>query len=1172
MDSGVTSRAGQAAETRGGLTSRSFLALLAVQFLGALNDNMFRWLAIKIVTPILGQAETTSLGLACFTLPYLLWATVAGFLADRFDKRAVIVGCKLAEIVLMMLAVAAIIQGTVPGLFVVVFLMGSQSALFGPSKFGSIPEMLDNKHLSSGNGLMGLVTVVASALGTFAGFWLYSLTEPDLKNPPSLPDVWLPAAALIGVAIAGSLLSRLIGRLPVADAGRKLSKNPLTETWYNLKLLGQNIPLLRASLGIAFFWFLASLANVNINVFGDNILGLKDIEIGALMVVLVIGVGLGSVLAGIWSGGKVELGIVPLGAAGIAISSMLLYVAGNSVDPSIATSAQQAYWWTCLWLFTLGLGAGLFNIPLEAYLQHHSEVKTRGIILAASNFIAFSFILLSAGLFYVMQKIWGMSASEIFLVAGLGTIPVVVYIVRLLPHATIRFIVWLASHTFYRVRVFGRENLPEKGGALLVANHVSWLDGILLIITSSRPLRMIAYADYVNSGPIGWLARLFQVIPIKVSEGPKALVQSLRSAREAILNGELVCIFAEGEITLTGQLQPFQRGMMRVIQGTSAPIIPVYLDELWGSIFSFRGGKFFWKRPRHWPYPVSISFGTPLTDPDNVNQVQQAVQNLGIESMQNRKSRQMVLPRQFLRQCRTCLFRLKVADSSGAELTGGRLLTGTLAFKRLLEREIISDEEEMVGLLLPPSAGAVIANTSLALMRKVAVNLNYTLSADVVNDCIKQCGIKHVLTSRRFLEKRPFDLNAELVFLEDLKEQVTPIDKALALAQAYLLPASVLERILGLTKIDPDDLLTVLFTSGSTGEPKGVMLSHHNVLSNTDGVDQLFHFDANDVLLGVLPFFHSFGYTGTLWIPLTLDPKGVYHFNPLDARQIGKLCEKYGVTITIATPTFLRSYLKRCTKEQMSKLDLVIVGAEKLPLELANAFEEKFGVQPTEGYGTTELSPVAAANVPDCRSESTSQTGTKLGTVGRPFPGVMAKIVDPDTREELGTNTPGLLLIKGPNVMLGYLNQPEKTAEVIRDGWYDTGDIATIDDDGFIEITGRQSRFSKIGGEMVPHIKIEEMMIRIVENAENEADDDDQADVLLAVTAIPDKKKGERLIIVHKPLDKTVNSILKELSDSGLPNLWIPSPDSFLEVEQVPLLGTGKLDLKKLKQLAMENF
>lgn len=526
---------------------------------------------------------------------------------------------------------------------------------------------------------------------------------------------------------------------------------------------------------------------------------------------------------------------------------------------------------------------------------------------------------------------------------------------------------------------------------------------------------------------------------------------------------------------------------------------------------------------------------------------------------------EMTLTRRFLRICRGNLRRPKVADSSGVELTGAGLLMRTLILRRLLRREVLGEDEKYVGLLVPPSVGAVVANAAVSLDRRVAVNLNYTVSSDVMNACIRQCEIRHVLSSRRAMEKFDLKIDAPLVYLEDFKDKLTTADKLIAAAQTWLLPAAVLERRLGLTEIDPDDVLTVIFTSGSTGLPKGVMLTHGNVGANIEGFNSVIHLERRDVLVGILPLFHSFGYTVTLWTALTLQPKGVYHYSPLEARPIGKLCRQHSATILIATPTFLRSYVRRCEPEDFAAMEVVVAGAEKLPVELAEAFEKRFGVRPVEGYGTTELSPVVGVNVPPSRMTGTTQIGCREGTIGRPLPGVSAKVIDLETGEDLGVGRSGMLMIKGPNVMKGYLGQPELTAEVIRDGWYETGDVAEIDGEGFIKITGRQSRFSKIGGEMVPHIRIEEEIVRVLNLA-------DEGGPTLAVTAVSDPKKGERLIVLHTGLAEPPQEICRRLSEAGLPPIWIPLPDSFRQIKEIPVLGTGKLDLKRVKEMALEEF
>lgn len=1231
---------------QGGLLSRSFIGVLLAQFLGSVNDNVFRWFIVFLGGDVIGDAKALSLGLFCFTLPYLIFVTMAGYLGDRFSKQKVIVYLKFLELPLMLLGIAGILMRNVHFLFFVVALTGCQCALFGPAKFGSLPEILRPDKISAGNGLMGFATVIATAMGFVVAGLLDKHAKADLRYEISFDQIWLVAVFLVGMAIIGWLFTLLIKPLPPADPHRKLPKNPVVETLANLNTLYRNRPLFFAALGMAYFWLLGSMAQSGVVEFGKNELQMFDHELWKLQVMLILGVASGSIIAGLWSAGKVELGIVTIGAAGMALSATLLAVVGWTIEPpskehlqqteirleqrkaearetqvekrklrdaklkangtgnSLAVpeqsveeaplevaaaqdqkprhpplsvfeefrtdSAKRAMKWACICLFVLGLSAGMFNIPLEAYLQHRSDPKLVGLNIAASNFLVFSFILGSAGLYYLMREIAGLSSTVIFLSAGLTTIPLAVVIFRLIPKETVRCLVWLLFRVLYKVRVFGSEHLPTTGGGLLVCNHVSWLDGILLILNSERPIRMIAWAEYVSTGFSGWLARLYGTIPIRPEDGPRAIVTALNTAKAAVKNGELVCIFAEGGITRTGQLQPFQRGLLRIIDGTDAPVIPAYLDELWGSIFSHRDGTFFWKWPRMWPYPVTIVFGEHLKNPDNVNEVRQAVETLGVEASVKRRNQELIPARMFLRKCRAARSRLKIADSSGQELTGGKTLIGTLAIKRVLERLWLKSDEKHVGILLPPSNGGLLANMAVTVSGRVTVNLNYTLSDKDIRYCIAESGIRHVITSRRFLEKKPveFDPTTQIVFLEDVKDKMTGADKALSAIAAHAVPICILERWLGLTRIKPTELMTIIFSSGSTGQPKGVMLSHHNISSNISSSDQLFQIKRTDVILGVLPFFHSFGHTLMMWLPMNVDCAAVYHFNPLDSRTVGELSQKHKVTILAATPTFLKSYLKRCEKEQFASLDLAIVGAEKLPQQLADEFNAKFGVIPTEGYGCTELSPLAAANVPDHRSRGITQIGTKLGTVGRAIPNVCGKIVDADTFAELGNNKPGLLLIGGPNVMLGYLNNAEKTTEVIRDGyWYNTGDIAEIDDDGFIKITGRLSRFSKIGGEMVPHIRIEEELARIVEVPGSE-----DADIKLAVTSVPDEKKGERLIVLHKPLSKSVDAVLKELGQRDLPNLWIPSADSFLEVESIPLLGTGKLDLKGIKDQALTAF
>ena len=1145
-----------------GLLSRSFLGLLLTQFFGATNDNLLRWLVIGVGKQYVEESQVgwiLAAGTVAFVLPYILLAAPSGYLADAFSKRTVIVGCKLAEIGIMLLAIASIVMGSATLMLLSVALMGAQSALFGPSKLGSIPEMLDETKISAANGLIGLTTVIATTVGSGLGMWL-----ADATGVKGQERWWLSAVILVSISMVGLATSLAIEYLPVANSKRKFPWNLARQTVRDLRTLSSQRAMLRVALGIMFFWSLGALFQLSIDQFAFEGGATEQSQVTPLLIALVTGVGLGSILAGYWSGGRVELGILPLGAGGLAVTSLLLFaVKGTLINPSHHWTVS--YVLACLLLFLMGCSAGLFDVPLAAFMQHRSDPKQRGSVLAASNFLTFSGILMAAVAFGLMRtEVLGhplLSARQIFLLCGMLTLPVFVYIACLIPQASIRFLAWLVTHTTYRVRLFQAENLPKEGPALLIANHISWLDGLLLVAVSPRPIRLIVSTNLLSSWWSRGLARIMGAIP--VGRAPKAAWSAIETARAALLNDELVCIFPEGRINRSSQLQAFKAGALEIVRGTSAPMVPVYLDELWGSIFSFHGGRFFWKWPRRWSRNISIWFGRPVGKVDTIYSVRQAVKDLSADAVTGRKGHTMLLPQEMIRKCRKAMFRWKVADSTGMRLTGGSLLMRSLVLRRLLTREVLQEDEKYVGILLPPSVGAVVTNAALTFSKRVAVNLNYTTSSDTLNQCIGKAGIRHVLTSRKVLEKLGLKIDAEIVFLEDLREQLTLADKLAATAMTYAMPASLLDRLLGLHTLQGDDELTVIFTSGSTGDPKGVILTFHNIGTNVEAVDHVVQLRRSDIVLGILPFFHSFGYMVTLWVPLGLDVRSVYHFTPLDARQVGKLPRKWGATVLLSTPTFLRSYLRRCEKADFEKMDIVVTGAEKMPMPLAAAFEEKFGVRPVEGYGITELSPLVSVNVPLSRSLA-DQTDSKFGTVGRPIPGVATKIVDPDSWAELSVDTEGMLLVKGPNVMKGYLGEAGKTEDVLRDGWYTTGDIAKIDQQGFITITGRLSRFSKIGGEMVPHIHIEAMIQEILD-----PNDEDEM-VRAVVTSVADRRKGERLIVLYAQMALEPEEVCRRLSEQGMAKLWIPSPDSFYQVEEIPLLGTGKLDLKGMRELAKQ--
>jgi acyl-[acyl-carrier-protein]-phospholipid O-acyltransferase/long-chain-fatty-acid--[acyl-carrier-protein] ligase len=577
---------------------------------------------------------------------------------------------------------------------------------------------------------------------------------------------------------------------------------------------------------------------------------------------------------------------------------------------------------------------------------------------------------------------------------------------------------------------------------------------------------------------------------------------------------------------------------------------------------------------------VTVSFGAPMASSASAQEVRQAIQELSADATAHRVTPRDTLPARLMRVARRNWRRLAMADSTGRQLMYGEMLTGAM----LVGRACPGAPREMVGVILPPTVAGALVNLGLTVTNRVPVNLNFTAGRESMQAAIAQCEIRSILTSRIFVKKLGLELaeGVSWIYVEDLLKNAS----GLAKVRAYLAA-----RFFARTgSVKPDDVATVIFSSGSTGVPKGVLISHYNVIANVEAIAQMFWIAASDRIVGVLPFFHSFGFTVTIWFPMLSGCGVVYHPNPTEASAIGELVAQHKGTLLLSTPTFCATYTRKCTKEQFASLRYVLVGAERLRESIGAAFREKFGVELLEGYGCTEMSPVVAVNVPTYEAGKDTQIGNKPGTVGHPLPGVAARIVDAATFEPLAPNTEGLLLVKGSNRMIGYLKQPERTAEVLHDGWYITGDIALEDDEGFIKITDRLSRFSKIGGEMVPHLKVEEAILAALGTADAHCAVAvskiggemvphlkveeailaalGRADAHCAVAGVPDEQRGERLVALYVQPDVSPAELWQRLNASDLPRLWVPKRENLYQVGALPQLGTGKLDLRGVKQCA----
>jgi acyl-[acyl-carrier-protein]-phospholipid O-acyltransferase/long-chain-fatty-acid--[acyl-carrier-protein] ligase len=1118
---------------------RGFWALIVTQFQGAFSDNALKTLVTFIgLSMAVGESlhrALVPLGTALFSLPFILFSMTGGYLADRYSKRTVTIGVKVLEVGIMLFVTGAFLTHNLWLALGGIFLMGVHSALFGPSKYGLLPELLPEKKLSWGNGILELGTFLAIVLGAAAGGLLFTTFKPNH---------WYSGVLFISLAVIGLATSLSITRLPAAAPARRYRVNFLGDLFSQIRLMRADRVLWLACLGNIFFNFVGQFVMQAVLDLGDR-RHFGETNTSLLVVALAIGIGLGSFAAGYLSSGKIEYGLVPLGAVGLTV------MAGLLARPALDYRELQVL------LALLGFAGGFFIVPIAALMQHRPRPDQRGTVLAACNLLSFVGIFLAAGVYWVLVSPLGLTPPQVFGVAAVLALGATVYVLWLLPDSFLRLILWAITHSIYRIRVDGRDNIPERGGALFVCNHVSFIDALLIQAATDRPLRPIVFKGIYDLWYVKPFLKLARAIPISSQLRPRDMIKSLREASDAIRNGEVVVIFAEGQITRIGQLLPFRRGYERVMKDVDAPIIPICLDNVWGSIFSFEAHRFLWKVPRYFPYPVTVSFGKPLPATAKPFEVRQAVQDLNADAWRHRRKLLWPLHRAFVRRAQRHPWRFFMADQRTPRVNFGAALTKTVFLARRLRAPW--RDKKMVGILLPPSVGGALVNYAALLSGKVPVNLNYTANEEALASCARQCDIQTVITSKAFLEKVKIKVPGDVIYLEDLAANPGMGEKLVALLLSVSLRPKLLERVLAGKTASLDDLATIIFSSGSTGDPKGVMLTHWNIRSNVEQMGQTFAFHPGDRILGILPFFHSFGFTGTLMAPAVTGFGVIFNPTPLDARAIGQLVREYRCTFLLATPTFLQLYLRLCPAEDFGSLQFVVTGAEKLPERLAQAFEDHFGIRPLEGYGATECSPAVAVNTHDFRAAGFRQVGAKRGKIGHPLPGITVRIVDPETRAPLPVGQPGLMLVRGPNIMAGYLGQPEKTAAVLQDGWYVTGDIAAIDEDGFLQITDRLSRFSKIGGEMVPHIKVEEKLHELA--AVNEQ--------VFVVNGVPDEKKGERLVVIHTlPADKLA-PVIEKLAGCDLPNLWKPKVDQFFHVDALPYLGTGKLDLRKVRELAV---
>jgi len=719
----------------------------------------------------------------------------------------------------------------------------------------------------------------------------------------------------------------------------------------------------------------------------------------------------------------------------------------------------------------------------------------------------------------------------------------------------LRFLGLPLMRMIYRVQAVGVERLP-RGGFLLLPNHITWVDAIILLIACPRPIRFMIAEEFYRNRWLHAVLRAVRCIPVTSRRAKDAM----QLASEMIRDGEIVCVFPEGRLTRSGVLGGLRRGYELIARRAEAPVVPVWLDQLWGSIFSFQGGRFFRKWPQHFPYPASVEFGYPLSPNEaDTATVREQLLQLGECCFSRRPALRQSLGAAALRGLARHPFRTAVIDGmDGSVVSRSKLLGAAAALSRYLRRHY---PEQRIAIVLPASKGAVVANLAVVLAGKVPVGLNFTSGRNALERAEAIAGLTTTISAQAFASRLPdFPWPENVIQLDELLPKMKRQILLWWLA-AILVPAPILIRWLEVPKQGGPGEAVLLFTSGSSGDPKGVILSHRNLVGNVAQFRIVLDATKKDLILASLPFFHSFGCTVTLWFPLVDGVRIVTYPNPLDAAKCAELIGRYQVTVVLAAPTFLRGYLRKAEPAQFKHVRLTITGAEKLPRSLAEAFEERLEQPVFEGYGQTETSPVVSVNLPDPEPPNPGESAEpahRPGSVGKMVPGLAAQIRDPETGRKLSLHDSGMLWLRGVNIFEGYLNDPRRTAEVLQDGWLKTGDLGRFDKDGFLFIEGRLSRFSKIGGEMVPHETVEHAIVSALGLSH-------EGERAIAVASVIDPVKGEALVLLST-VEIDQQQLRENLRTAGVPNLWIPK--TIMQVEQIPVLATGKLDLRRCNELA----
>ncbi len=1006
----------------------------------------------------------TALINAMILLPFILLFSPSGYLSDRYAKTKVIRYAALSSIILALLITLSYAQGWFIIAFALTFLLAIQSAIYSPAKYGLIKELVGIENLGAANGIIQALTIVAILVSSI----LFSIIFEQYYVGDKTPHLILQNIVPIGwvLVVLTIIESYLAFKLPTFEPSEPKEKFEV-KRYFNLDYFKTDLKIVQSNrniwisiIGLSIFWGVGQLVIAAFPAHYKTMTGDENaIIIQAILAVSAIGIVIGSLLAGRISKLHIEVGIVPLAAIGLFASLL-----------SFAFSSQVITMGVSSILF--GFFGGLLIVPLNATIQFFAQESEMGTILAGNNFVQNCVMVLFLLLSIAFVQ-FGFNSISLFLMGAFITLVGSFYAMRELPNLFGRILLFPFLRTGYKLSVKGLAHLPQQGGVLLLGNHISWIDWLVLQIASPRTIKFVMDKNIYNRWYLRWFLQYFNIIPISGASSRGAIAQ----IRERLDNGEVVALFPEGSISYNGQLGTFKKGFELAIRESDHPIIPFYLHGLWGSTFSRADEHYKIISKGASKREISVTFGQPLTANATALQVKQAVATLAFETWEETIKKLQPLQYQWLMRAKSQLRKRSIVDISGQDLNSASIITSVLLFIKALKSPL--KEQKNIGILLPSSAVGSIVNMALLILGKRPVNLNYTLNSNNISEAITKADIQTVISSKKFIEKlaakgldiTPIDFD-KLITVENIKSSFTKRAKLISLFQAYLMPAWLI-KMCYFKSVTIDETAIILFSNRSNSTTKCVELTHKNIMANIKQISALLNFQNRDVILNSLPIFHSFGLTVTMLLPLCEGVTMVCAPDPTDAIAIGRAAARYRTTIMFGTSTFFNLYTQTPNLHPLmfESIRMVVAGAETLTPEIKEAFKEKFALEIFEGYGTTETSPVISVNMPDRLDMDTMRPiiGNKPGSVGQGIPGTIVKIVDPDTMEELPIGTDGLIIVGGSQVMRGYLDEPDKTTEVIVkiDGvrYYKTGDKGHLDEDGFIYIIDRYNRLSKISAD-----------------------------------------------------------------------------------------------------------